>query len=159
MPCSRCEAQSQSEHPNPGIVANDEVLIRHVFLPEQVEADGSLKPTAISKDDFKRIDGEQSPTRGYSCSRLTYVDMPTFEALGREMVGRNADRTGSRIFACETSQVRAILHDGDRCVCVVDRGLPSDPSHAELWGARAYPKGTLKFIRERIASLMKPLAA
>lgn len=75
-----------------------------------------------------------------------------------DFLGRRPDvRDDAVTFSCRTLDLRLLIAaDGDRSVCVVDRALPDDRSHAEVWGAVPRSDSKLAQIREQIAKALRP---
>lgn len=154
MPCSTCEAVSQSEHlGSPGPVADGESLYRQIFLPDQLNEDGTVKPTALRKDDFQ---GGRPPPRGVSVDRAGHTAVATMVANAEEQVGRMPTRTGFKTFTCGAAELRSLDIDDQRIVCVVDRALPHNVGHAEIWGAIVSKPAALKAIRYLVAQSLQP---
>lgn len=159
MPACNCEEVSQSEHPSPGPVASSERLLRLVFLPEEVNDNGTIKPTAWEKKDLRRDLEGQKPSRGFSTNREDYVSRDQLVASAADFQSRAPDRREAvKVFGANVSDIRNLMLDGERALCVVDRALKDDLSHAECWGAAAgRSEAKLKKIRADLAGLFQPL--
>jgi len=159
MECE-CENTSQSRHPSPGPVDDQENLIRLVFSPEMIDMDGKLKNSAIPSADLERqIDGE-APLRGCSMFRELFLTQEILEKEALGLANGRKSRESAWSFRCATHELRALmaLSDGLRSVCIVDQAEVDNISHAELWGGRAgRSKGVIKAVRDQITSLLVPV--
>ena len=159
MACT-CEKKSQSLHASPGLVEDREFLIRIVFKPEMIDAEGNLKNSAIPSSDLERqVEGEP-PYRGYSVFREGHSTAEQLQIAAKILASRKTDRESAWSFRCLTKDVRALLaDDGFRSLCVVDRATCDNTAHAEMWGGRpGRSKAALKNIRDQLVTLLTPVA-
>lgn len=155
-----CEDSSQSEHPSPGLVDDGERLIRLVFLPEQLNPDGTIKPTSLEKSELKRELADRPPARGFSVHREGHVQAELLRSRAIEFQLRKPEeRKAVDAYGADVSEVRKLMIDGQRSLCVVDVALEDDPSHAECWGAApSRGNAVLKKIRADLAGLFRPVS-
>lgn len=159
MPACQCEKVSQSEHPTDGPVADQEVLLRQVFLPSQINPDGSLQPTAFSREEFERQHEELPPRRGFSMNRALSADEQGMLARAIDFQARQpAERAEVWQYSAEARHFRSLTEpDGFRSVCVVDRAEAYDRSHAELWGGKpGRTKAAARAVRDQVVACLKP---
>lgn len=153
-----CEGTPQSEHPGPGPVKTEEKLLRLVYYNEHINSDGTLKSTAINKSELTRQKDGVAPDVGCSVFRREHADVAaiTSKASAQQTRAKGGDnRHEIWAYGMKVDLLRGLKHEGDRAVCVVDRAEPDDPSHAEIWGAKAgRGKGALRQIRDAILALM-----
>lgn len=152
-----CEAASQSTFHSPGPVGQGEEIVRLVFLPEQVNTDGTLKPTSISQADLELPVAGYQPPRGYSVNRSQYLDGDLIRRKAVDhQVRKPEDRREVWTYAANVDAIRQIRDLlGHQALCIVDRAEPGDPSHAECWGAKPDRKPSeIKKIRSDLAALL-----
>jgi len=121
------ELNSVSEH-SPGIVTDDEDLVRAVFSPIHInEVTGELDPSAFSdvKDKGLSTDRESHTTRESIVNRANNK-VEEDKASGktdRELVGF--------VKAC-CADIRSIVdEENERCFCVYDTGLADNSAHSD----------------------------
>ena len=123
------ESVSAAPDFSPGIVNDDERLLRALFNPEHVK-DGQVIARAIPVRDLRE--------RGFSVHRLEHVS-PDFvqcsisQTLSRPRKGGTWTDEGVAVFL--TSCIRALQLDGERAFVVIDTGLADNPGHASIYAA------------------------
>ena len=130
MPCQTPhldEASSAAPDTSPGIVEDDESLLRSVFNPDHVK-DGQVQPSAIPLRDLQE--------RGFSVNRLQYVNQEFVEdaisrTLARTFQGTARESEGVASFQART--VRDIRDDGSQVFVVIDTALPDNRGHASIY--------------------------
>jgi hypothetical protein len=158
-----CELNSQSKHCSPGVVQDAETVIRLIYAPDQIDADGSLIAARFNKDEFQRpADGGEAKV-GFSTFREAYAGpdqlmevaqeaCSKFPAARAEAWAYHADVTGLRqelIAATADNDDAGDASPPERALCVVDRALPDDRSHAEIWGSAKRPPSKLRMVRDQ----------
>ena len=134
---------------SPGVVENDEFLLRELFNPQHIDDDGQVLPAAISLEDLRH--------RGFSVNRIEYVS-PDFmrssveERLSRPRGGKPWRDEG--VARLETRQVRRFRAEGDQAFAVIDTALPENPGHASIYVTK--PEKGEAYARE-LRSLLLPL--
>ena len=130
MPCQTPhldETSSAEPDISPGVVADDEWLLRSVFNPDHVK-DGQIQPSAISLSDLRE--------RGFSVNRLRYVTQEFVEDsiskfLARTFQGTARESEGVAWF--EAHVVRDVRDDGTQVFVVIDTALPDNHGHASIY--------------------------
>ena len=129
MPCQSPhldETSSAAPDISPGVVEDDEPLLRSVFNPDHVK-DGQVQTSAISLKDLQE--------RGFSVNRLRYVT--------QEFVEESIDRTLARTFqgigresegvACFEARAVRDIRDGTQVFVVIDTALQDNRGHASIY--------------------------
>ena len=133
---------------SPGVVKDDEILLRELFNPEHVK-DGKLTKRAIAVKDLRE--------RGYSVHRMTFVSESFVRASIQERLGvprRNGVRWKDEgVARLVTSGVRSLHLDGERAFVVIDTALGKNRGHASIF-ARKPEKGEA-YVR-KLRSLLLP---
>jgi hypothetical protein len=153
MPICDCELHSQSEHePNPGPVGDPEVLIRLIYTPEHVNEDGTLKNSAIPKQDLERLDLQKPAPRGFSLIRSGHISQEEIDQRARDKHESDpVARAEVWAYNVITQELRELLGpDGQRGLCIVDQALQGDPSHAAAWDSNARKRGALSAVRDEL---------
>lgn len=151
-----CESSPQSEHEGPGVVEDAETLLRLVFLPEQIDDFGGIKPTSIDTQDLRLASTSSKPDRGFSVFRHSYTSPDALNRQAADFQARKPDsRESVEVFTAKVEDVRSLMEGANRMVCVVDQSLPNDPSHAECWGAHPRKPSQLKQVRVALAASFK----
>ena len=155
MGTCECEKTSQSLHPSPGRVSDEEDLLRLAFLPDMVDDAGNLKNTAIPSAELTRQVDNEAPERGMSVFRRVHLQPDTLLATAKSLIKKG--RMDALVFRCTAGQLRTIVGvDKERGVCVVDRAKIDDTSHAEAWGGKAgRSPAAIKDLRDQIVSKLK----
>jgi len=119
-----CEQHSISSY-SPGIVQDEEYLIRLIFSPTHFnEQTGQLKPFAF----FDCKD------KGLSVNRMQYTSVEelkqtaAFISHGRKIIG---------VVVAKCADIRAVLDESERAFCIYDTATKNNPSHADICQAVA----------------------
>lgn len=134
---------------SPGVVEDDEFLLRELFNPQHVDDDGRILVTAISLKDLRE--------RGFSVNRIRYVSPEFIRSSVEERLSRPRQGTPWRdegVAKLETRRVRQIRVEEDRAFAVIDTALPENPGHASIYAGR--PEKGEAYARE-LRSLLLPL--
>ena len=131
FPDCMCERKSVSEH-SPGIVCNDEVLVRAIFNLNWIN-----RKTERLNDSYFRND--KGARRGWSVNRTSYIDT---DKLRDRMMTDEKYKGYLGFISVECGRVRALTHDDQRLFCIYDTAIQEDPSHADICQAVFIPKGT-----------------
>ena len=112
---------------SPGIVKNDEQLIRALINPDHIE-NGELLPRAISLTDLRK--------RGFSVHRLAYVSSEIVQRsidqiLSKPFEGRRRESQGVAVL--QTRDVRDLKDDDRQAFVVIDTALPCNAGHASIY--------------------------
>lgn len=114
---------------SPGIVEDDECLLRELFNPQHIK-NGELQPAAISLKDLRRC--------GFSVHRMKYVTAEFVKAsieerLSRPRKGEPWKNEGAA--KLKALEVRQILFDGRQAFVVIDTAEPNNRGHASIYAA------------------------
>ncbi len=123
------EQSSAAPGLSPGIVKDDEYLLRELFNPQHVE-NGELKLAAISLKDLR--------SRGFSVHRMKYVTPECVKAsiegrLSRPRKGAPWKNEGAA--KLKALDVRQILCDGRQAFVVIDTAEQNNRGHASIYVA------------------------
>ena len=130
MPCQTPhldEASSAAPDISPGIVEDDESILRSVFNPDHVK-DGQVQPSAISLKDLQE--------RGFSVNRTKYVTQEFVEDAIRRTLARTfhgATRESEGVACFQAREVRDIRDDDAQVFVVIDTALPDNRGHASIY--------------------------
>ena len=130
MPCQTPhldEASSAAPDISPGIVEDDESLLRSVFNPDHVK-DGQVQPSAISLKDLQE--------RGFSVNRVRYVTQEFIEGAIRRTLARTfhgATRESEGVACFQAREVRDIHDDDAQVFVVIDTAFPDNRGHASIY--------------------------
>lgn len=140
------ESESQAPELSPGVVKNDEFLLRTMFHPEHI-VDGRVIPPAIPSKDLKE--------RGYSLDREKYA---VVRKICRRMLAQQRKQPDNRQepfiskFLCE--RVRNLVCEEDkRAFIVVDDAVEENTAHASILSA--YPRKPAQI--KRLKSTLLPV--
>jgi hypothetical protein len=158
MPLCECELATWSEHPSPGVVGDDELVLRVIYVPEHVDDNGRLLPEAIPTQDLQRRLDETGRIRTLSVFRERYVDDHSLIELAERQIGSvPASRQFAVVCSAQTANLRALQDEvGHRVVCVVDDALADEPSHAGLISAKELTRSKAKGVRLRLIKMLDP---
>ena len=130
MPCQSPhldEKTSASRGISPGLVGDEESLLREVLNPDHV-VDGVVQRSAISVKDLKE--------RGFSVHRLRYVTRKFVEGAINEKLARPFDgkvRVSEGVARFTVRAVRDIQENGKQAFVVVDSATRPNPVHASIF--------------------------
>ena len=120
FPECQCEEESVSSH-SPGLVGDDEVLVRTLFTEQAVGRDGRPKPLYFRSDASKG---------GFSVDRMCHTDVDGL------IFNKKRDpryKGYLRFVAAVSNVVRRLRHeDGRRLFCVYDSATKENGSHADI---------------------------
>ena len=142
------ERTSAAPDLSPGVVDDNEYLLREMFNPQHVK-DGELLVTAISLKDLR--------FRGFSVHRMDYVTAESVNASIRERLSK--PRTGTPwkdegVARLQASVVRAFYLDDQQVFVVIDTAREDNRGHASIYVA-ASGKGEAH--ARKLRSLLLPL--
>lgn len=154
FPDCACEQASVSEH-SPGIVRHDEILIRTLYSPHQIDQNtGAPRPAAFS----------DVLNRGLSVDRKNHISQSDLEDKIQTKIAHDKaqgkDRGNFSVVTATCESVRKIMSEKDNCrgFCVYDTATSSSRSHADICQAvsgSATSKRTTAFDRRLRKKLMK----
>ena len=132
---------------SPGVVADDEFLLRELFNPQHIDDDGQVLVTAISLKDLRQ--------RGFSVNRIKYVSPDFIKSSVKERLSRPRREPWRYVGAAkfEARGIRQIQAQGERAFVVIDTALSENPGHASIYVGKS-EKGEA-YARE-LRNLLKP---
>ena len=152
FPDCECENHSVSDH-SPGLVGDDEVLIRELYSPHYINEDtGEVKPVAFRDARDRGL----SVTRRLHSSERAHRAKIMKKVAADQAAGRNNDGFW-RVVSGSCARIRGITgDDGRRLFCVYDTAREDDASHADVCQAIDPPPETVnrKSIRMKISSML-----
>ena len=134
---------------SPGIVEDEEFLLREMFNPQHVQ-DGEVFETGIPAKDLWN--------KGFSVHRMKYVSSDFIKVSMEEKLSRT--RKGEPwkdegVAKLQTLSVRLLCtDDGKKAFVVIDTALNENPGHASIYIAE--PERGEKYAR-RLRNLLLPL--
>ncbi len=146
MECAE-ENSKQSPHtPDPpGVISNEENLLRIIIAPEHQDLEtGEIKTAAFKKDELK---GE-----GLSFARMKLASEAELNLHASALASTRAENQFMGVLIGNVGAIRQIVDNGARAFCVLDDGLVDFPSHAIVKRSGNQGDGAIKRAR---AQLMK----
>ena len=144
------ETVSAAPDVSPGVILNDEQLLRSLFNPDHIK-DGVLQVAAIPLRDLQ--------VRGFSVNRLSHVTPEFVDAginrlLARRPGGEPRYSEGVARFSAGT--VRGIQVEGRQVFVVIDTALPVNVGHASIYLSDvSMPQSQARRMRERLLPLLQ----
>lgn len=157
------EKNVQSEHSAGGIITCDEKIARLVYDDIQIDQEtGNLTLGAFPMDDLVKPE-----RRGWSLTRLKYVDAQFINEKGAKFVARKEGRTFHGLSFVSVKCVREVrILDQFRDLCVIDAGDTDDPAHSlvvrssildDTETSERALKVKLKPVREKMIQICSPV--
>ena len=138
FPGCECEKYSVSDY-SPGLIQDDELLIRTVYSPIQInQKTGWVDPAHFRTDALKR---------GFSVNRNVHISEADLRKKIECKIARDRDEGKERddfyrVVTARCSDIRRLTSkDGERLFCVYDTGVEGDVSHADICQASDLPPG------------------
>ena len=144
----RNECISAAPKFSPGIVENDEFLLRELFNPEHIRNE-ELIPRAKSLQDLR--------SRGFSTHRIKFVTPDFIKSSIEERLSKPRKGEPWRVEGVVRLEVKAVRQfriDDEQLFVVIDTALENNPGHASIY-ATSPEKGD-SYMRE-LRSLLLPL--
>ena len=144
--------ETVSAAPNlyPGVVRDDEQLLRSLFNPDHIRGD-MLQVAAIPLRDLQ--------VRGFSVNRLSHVTQEFIEDGINRMLARQpggAPRYSEGVARFEAGTVRSIQADGRQVFVVIDTASLDNIGHASIYLADpAMPPSHARKMREQLLPLLQ----
>lgn len=144
------EVVSASPDVSPGVVLNDEQLLRALFNPDHIK-NGALQVAAIPLRDLQ--------ARGFSVYRLSHVTPELISdginrLLARRPGGEPRNSEGVAKFSAGT--VRSIQVDDRQVFVVIDTALPDNVGHASIYLSDvSMPQSQARRMREQLLPLLQ----
>ncbi len=139
---------------SPGIVLNEEVVLRLGFSPEHVDENGKLAASAISKQDLI--------SRGWSVYRENYLDVDKISIDAENQASRLPNkRTTTLISTMLAARIRAFLCNKDlQAFIVIDDALPENLAHASVYciAEKKEARRLRNYLRDLMAEDMRTFA-
>ena len=140
------ESVSAAPGVSPGVVVDDEILIRELYNPNDI-SEKEVKNSAIPRQDLI--------CRGLSCHRLEYVSKSIVTELTER---RLANKDGWQFVGLARLRVRSIRSlqcNGRRAFVVIDTALEQNRSHASVFAADGL--STSKSQAKELRRILMPL--
>ncbi len=145
------ETVSAAPDLSPGLVLDDEQLLRSLFNPDHIKED-ILQVAAIPLRDLQ--------VRGFSVNRLSHVAQEFIEDGINRLLARQpggAPRYSEGVARFRARVVRSIQADGHQVFVVIDTALPDNIGHASIYLADpAMPPSHARKMREQLLPLLQP---
>ncbi len=152
MPCQTPhldETSSAAPDLSPGVVEDDEPLLRSVFNPDHIK-DGQIQPSAIPLKDLQQ--------RGFSVNRLKYVTQEFVEDAVNQFLTRTFQGVPREPEGVAYFQARAVRDARDNVTqvfVVIDTALLDNRGHASIYLADPGMKPSqARRMREKLLPLL-----
>ena len=152
MPCQTPhldETSSAAPDISPGLVEDDEPLLRIVLNPDHFR-DGRIQSSAIPTKHLKES--------GFSVDRLRHVTQESVEAsISKFLAGtfNSVPRESEGIACFQARDVRDVRDDGAQVFVVIDTALQSNRGHASIYLADlGMTKSKARQMREKLMLLL-----
>lgn len=135
----------QSKVYSPGVVRNDEDVVRLLFAPDHVDQ-GRILESAFPRQDF--LD------RGFSVQRRGLATRESAERVRDGYLARNPIRQlhGPAVVSCAT--LRSIEDEnGEQALCVTDDAREDDESHALIHCSKGCSKSKFAKLRRLLTEI------
>ena len=153
MPCQVPhidETISAAPDLSPGVVQDDEQLLRSLFNPDHIK-DGVLQVVAIPLRDLQ--------VRGFSVNRLSHVTPEFVDAGINRLLARRPGgepRYSEGVAKFTAGMVRSIQVDGRQSFVAIDTALPDNVGHASIYLSDvSMPQSQARRMRERLLPLLQ----
>lgn len=116
---------------SPGVVADEELLLRELFSPQHINDDGQASAATISLKDLRY--------RGFSVNRISYVSQDFIRLSVSERLARPRRERPWRdegVAKFQARQIRKIRVEGNQAFVVIDTALVENPGHASIYVTR-----------------------
>jgi hypothetical protein len=144
------DEQHQCSNYSPGIVGEEEQLLRILFHPEHINDQNEIASSAVSTDDLR--------VRGLSVYRKLHAskDMISDNISNQQQKANMSNQRNSASLAVLVcSDVRSFVFNDERSFIVIDDALEDNISHASIYSAYPRKKSELRKIRIQLISLME----
>lgn len=114
---------------SPGIVRDEECLLREIYDPYHVE-NGRFKPTIVPIEDLRE--------KGFSVHRIRHTSIDSLRsAISTKLSMLRKGGSWKAAFVCRlhTGTVRRIHIDCEQAFVVIDTASPDDRGHASIYAA------------------------
>ena len=147
FPNCECENSSVSDH-SPALVQDDELLIRTIYSPVQInQVTGNADPAYFRKD---------ARTRGLSVNRKEHINSSELRSKIETKIARDQADGKERdenylVVSATCGDIRSHIEEGGaRLFCVYDTALEDDKSHADVCEAFEPLPGSANRKKERM---------
>ncbi len=123
------ESVSAAPDFSPGVIRDDERLLRALFNPEHIH-EGQVLDRAIPVRDLRE--------RGFSVHRMKHVSQEFVQRSIDEVLARprkSGPWTDEGVAVLRTIHVRSLRQADTRAFVVIDTALPHNPGHASIYAA------------------------
>ena len=123
------ESKSAAPEISPGIVEDEEQLIREMFNPQHINEEGKVIERAISVNELV--------ADGFSVHRIKYVSKEYVKKSIQTRLSRKRKEpwTSEGVSRLKTLAVRQIFLEDERAFVVVDTATEDNPGHASIYFA------------------------
>lgn len=123
------ESKSAAPEISPGIVEDEEHLIREMFNPQHIDKEGKVIERAISVNELV--------ADGFSVHRIEHVSKEFVEKSIQTRLSRKRKEpwTSEGVSRLKTLAVRQIFLEDEKAFVVVDTATEDNPGHASIYFA------------------------
>lgn len=132
------------------LVDDSETVIRYVFAPRHLNADGLLEEDSIPSEDllYKKL-------RGCSVQREHLDEYEHYTNQRDSWLQKQPPQSLSKLAFLKTQDLRALVRDcGARAAMVVDDALQCNLAHAKIYAAPDITKSGAKKLRHQLVGMM-----
>lgn len=133
---------------SPGVVENEEIILRQIFSPIHVDANGKITPSGLN----------EAFTHGLSTNRLKYIsefDVVNKGIIKQDMDNQHPDKTDRKFVGIAefvVSEIRGLTDQtGIKGLAVFDTALKDDTSHSDVFCFK--PKQNWRSLRSKLLPL------
>lgn len=136
---------------SPGVVEDNELILRELFNPQHVGDDGEIVPAAISLQDLRE--------RGFSVHRMKYVTREFIESSIKQRLAK--PRSGKQwkeegVAKIVVRKIRELKLQDRQAFVVIDTALENNRGHASIFFAnREIDKADTRELRSLLLPMLK----
>ena len=135
----RDERTSASPWFSPGLVRDDEIILRTILDPHHVE-NNTLSPAAIALADLRE--------RGWSVDRKTFTSAWRIRLDHKRWGKRKSDLRKCWVVPAAVGDVRKLIADDQKLFVITDHASPLNPAHGSLLLATKSSQGAARKARD-----------
>ena len=148
-----CELEGKRQTENsPGVVQNDENLVRYVISPfHWDEIKNEVKPAIFSSKELNES--------GASTQRLLYSTLDFLLKRGNEQAARGQDKNRKflGVIKAQCGRIRDIKESKEQAISILDTALPDNIGHADIFLSRSYQKSVQLKLRKELINKFSSL--
>ena len=141
----RDETSSASRWISPGLVHNDETVLRTVLDPHHLNG-GVLAPAAISLADLQR--------RGWSIDRRLYTSPWRIKLFHWRWQKRRPDIHRCQVIPVLAARIRRCNADGNQIFAITDTAMCNNPAHAAVLATTQLTDGQARKARKLLLDML-----